>query len=236
VVSVQGSAGPPNASQFVTQSVPTAMNAGQQYAVSVTMRNTGSNTWTAGSYVLGSQNPHENKNWGPSRVSLPGPVAPGQDAVVSWTLTAPLSAGTYNFQWRLLNLGVEWFGELSANVVVSVQGSAGPPNASQFVTQSVPTAMNAGQQYAVSVTMRNTGSSTWTAGSYVLGSQNPHENQNWGPSRMSLVANVAPGQDAVVSWTLTAPAAGTYNFQWRMLNVGVEWFGGLSANVVVTVQ
>jgi choice-of-anchor B domain-containing protein len=235
-VTVQGASSPPNASLFVGQSVPAVMGVGQAYAVSVTMRNTGTNTWVAGSYVLGSQNPHENRDWGPSRVSLSGSVAPGQDAVVSWMVTAPAVVGQYNFQWRILNVAVEWFGELSDNVVVTVQQSA-PPNASQYVTQSPPGVMSAGQPYAVSVTMRNTGTNTWTPGSYVLGSQNPHENRNWGPSRVSLSGSVAPGQDAVVSWTVTAPVvAGQYNFQWRLLNVGVEWFGEPSANVVVTVQ
>jgi len=237
VVTVQGSAAPPNGAQFVTGSVPAVMNAGQPYQVSVTMRNTGSNTWTVGGYRLGSQNPHENTNWGASRVTLPGDVAPGQDAVVTWNVTAPSTAGTYNFQWRMLNLGVEWFGELSTNVVVTVQGSAAPPNDSVFVTQTLPAVMDAGQPYQVSVTLRNTGSNTWTVAGYRLGAQNPHENGNWGASRVTLPGDVGPGQDAVVTWTVTAPAApGLYNFQWRMLNIGVEWFGALSNNVVVSVQ
>jgi hypothetical protein len=54
-------------------------------------------------------------------MSLPSDVAPGQDAVVSWTLTAPATPGAYNFQWKMLNVGVEWFDELSPNVVVAVQ-------------------------------------------------------------------------------------------------------------------
>jgi hypothetical protein len=85
------------------------------------MRNTGSNTWTTAGYRLGSQNPYDNLNWGMSRVGLPASVAPGQAAVFSWTVTAPTAPGSYNFQWRMLNVGVEWFGEQSTNVVVSVQ-------------------------------------------------------------------------------------------------------------------
>jgi len=226
-----------NEAQFVSQSVPAQMNAGQQYAVSVVMRNTGSNTWFPGSYKLGSQNPHENRNWGSSRIDLTTTVAPGQNGVFSWTVTAPASVGTFNFQWRMLNVGVEWFGALSDNVAVSVTGGAPlAPNDAAFVGQNVPTQMNAGQAYAVSVTMRNTGSNTWAPGSYVLGAQNPHDNRNWGPSRIDLAAPVAPGQNAVVSWVVTAPTTpGVYNFQWRMLNVGVAWFGAQSANLAVDV-
>jgi hypothetical protein len=54
-------------------------------------------------------------------VVLAGDVAPGQEAVVTWTVSAPTTPGNYNFQWRMLNVGVEWFGPLSTNVVVNVQ-------------------------------------------------------------------------------------------------------------------
>jgi hypothetical protein len=236
-VTVQGSAPPPNDAVFVTQNVPALMNAGQQYQVSVTMRNTGSNTWTVAGYRLGAQNPNDNMNWGASRVALSSDVAPGQDAVVTWTVTAPATPGSYNFQWRMLNLGVEWFGERSANVVVAVQDGAPLVNASAFVSQTVPATMTAGASVQVSVTMRNTGTTTWTPAAYRLGAQNPHDNSNWGAARVALPGDVAPGQDAVVTWTVTAPATpGSYNFQWRMLNLGVEWFGERSANVVVAVQ
>jgi hypothetical protein len=227
----------PNDAQFVSQTVPAVMNPAQQYVVSVTLRNTGSNPWVPGQYVLGAQNPHENQNWGASRINLASSVAPGENAVITWTVTAPPTAGAYDFQWRLLNIGVEWFGDLSANVVIDVQDSAAAPNGAMFVSQSVPTTMNAGAQYQVSVTMRNTGSSMWTAAAYRLGAQNPRDNTTWGAARIALPGGVLPGQDAVVTWTVTAPATpGSYNFQWRMLNLGVEWFGATSSNVVVTVQ
>jgi hypothetical protein len=237
VVDVQGASTLPNDAVYVAQTVPTVMNAGQQYQVSVTMRNTGSNTWTSAGYRLGAQNPHDNSNWGASRVAVPGGVAPGQEAVVAWTVTAPSTPGSYNFQWRMLNVGVEWFGEPSQNIVVNVQGGTGIANDAVFLGQTVPAVMNAGEQYQVSVTMRNTGTNTWTAAGYRLGAQNPHDNKNWGASRIAVSGSVAPGQDAVVTWTVTAPSSpGTYNFQWRMLNLGVEWFGERSANVVISVQ
>jgi len=224
-------------SVFISQVVPAVMSAGQQYQVSVTMRNTGTTTWTGAAYRLGSQNPHENTNWGGSRVTLPGDVPPGQDAVVAWTVTAPANAGVYNFQWRMLHVGVQWFGQWSANVAVTVEGSAPVANDAVYVAQSVPAVMNVGQQYQVSVTMRNTGSNTWSPGSYRLGAQTPHDNSNWGSSRVVLPSNVAPGQQLVVAWTVTAPpGAGIYNFQWRLLNLGVEWFGERSLNVAVHVQ
>jgi hypothetical protein len=48
-------------------------------------------------------------------------VAPGQQKTFTWTVQAPATAGTYNFQWRMVQDGVTWFGNMSANVAVVVQ-------------------------------------------------------------------------------------------------------------------
>jgi hypothetical protein len=97
------------------------MTAGQSYSVSVTMQNTGGTTWTAAQlYRLGAVNPYDNTTWGFSRVGLGSAesVAPGQQKTFTFTVTAPTVVGTYNFQWRMVQDGVAWFGDLSANVAV----------------------------------------------------------------------------------------------------------------------
>jgi thermolysin len=116
---------PGNGATFVSQSVPTSMIAGQNYSVSVTMHNSGSTTWTPGVHRLGSQNPENNTTWG-GRVDLPYSVAPGQSVTFYFTVTAPSVAGNYNFQWRMLEENVQWFGDYTPNVVVNVtSGSTG---------------------------------------------------------------------------------------------------------------
>jgi uncharacterized membrane protein len=235
-IQVGTSGGGTDNASFVTQSVSSSMTAGQSYSVSVTMQNTGTTTWAAGSYQLGSQNPQDNTTWGLNRVSLAGSVAPGASATFTFNVTAPATAGTYNFQWRMVN-GTVFFGAASTNVAVSVTsggGGGGTDNAS-FVTQSVSSSMTAGQSYAVSVTMQNTGTTTWTAGTYRLGSQNPQDNLTWGLNRVNLASSVAPGASATFTFNVTAPAtAGTYNFQWRMVN-GATFFGAASTNIGVNV-
>src|SRR5262245_43627954 len=242
------------AALFVSQSVPASMSAGQQYSVSVRMRNTGTTTWTAAQGIrLGAANPYDNYTWGMNRVSLAGgdSIAPGQEKVFTWNVTAPQTAGTYNFQWRMVRDGVAWFGDLTTNLAIAVSvaptptrtptpvGIPAPANA-VFVNQSVPAAMTAGQQYSVSVTMGNTGGTTWTAGAmYRLGAINPYDNTVWGTNRVPIAAgeSIAPNQQKTFTWTVTAPpAAGSYNFQWRMVQAGVTWFGGNSTNAVVTVS
>jgi RHS repeat-associated protein len=115
---------PPNRAEFVWQSVPTAMEAGHTYNVAVQMRNTGSNTWTTPAhYNLGSQNAQDNATWSMARVSIPSSVAPGTTVTYNFTVTAPSTPGTYNFQWRTVQDFVEWFGDLSPNVAVTVNPS-----------------------------------------------------------------------------------------------------------------
>jgi len=122
----------------------------------------------------------------------------------------------------------------------STSFTCGLADNAQFISQvGPPTNMNIGQTTTVSVTMKNTGSTTWTkAAGYKLGSQNPQDNTNWGLARVELDAadSIAPGQQKTFSFTVTAPSAvGIYNFQWRMLKEGVAWFGDYSTNVPVTV-
>ncbi|HKY06425.1 MAG TPA: NBR1-Ig-like domain-containing protein, partial [Blastocatellia bacterium] len=232
-VSTGGSA-TDNAS-FVSQTAPAAMTAGQVSSVSVTMRNSGTTTWAAGTYKLASQNPAGNLNWGVNQVSLGVPVAPGGQATFSFNITAPSVAGSYSFQWRMQN-GATYFGTASTNVVVSVTGggTVGTNNA-QFVSQSVPASMTAGQTTNVSVTMKNSGTTTWAAGTYKLGSDNPSGNSTWGLSEIVLPVSIAPGSQATFTFSITAPSvAGSYNFQWRMLN-GSGSFGASSTNAPVTV-
>jgi len=110
---------------FVTQSLPilAVMISGRTYGVSVTMRNTGVETWTAAAGVkLGSQSPQDNTTWGISRVALPGPVAPGETVTFSFTVTAPsvTQTTTASFQWRMVKEFVEWFGEFTPHVAVQI--------------------------------------------------------------------------------------------------------------------
>jgi fibronectin type 3 domain-containing protein len=232
-----GGGGGTNNAAFVSQSVPASMTTGQTTSVTVTMNNSGTTTWSAGTYSLGSQNPAGNANWGVSQVNLSSPVSPGSNAAFTFNVTAPAAAGTYNFQWQMQQNGAGYFGGLSTNVAVSVTGGGGGgTNNASFVSQSVPGSMTTSQTVAASITMSNTGTTTWTAGTYYLGSQNPQGNATWGTNLVSLPASVSPGSQATFAFNITAPAtAGTYNLQWQMFQSGVGYFGGLSTNVAVTV-
>ncbi|MBN6149308.1 wall-associated protein [Xanthomonas sp. AmX2] len=327
----------------VSQSVPVTMVVGQSYSGSVVMQNKGNATWSASrAFNLGSQNPGDNGTWGLSRVAVPSDTATGAQARFDFAVRAPTTPGTYNFQWRMVQDGVAWFGALTPNQSITVLGSnivgnidgtsgsvitgwacsthlnqsidvhmyLGGPSGSgtfaggyradrasdaavasacsagggayrfaipitedlitqhggkaiyihgispvgaahatiggsgnfripainrnaEFVAQSVPSTMEAGQSYPVTINMRNTGNVTWKpASGYVLGSYNPLNNGTWGTGRAGLSVNIQPGQTATISFNVRAPAAGSYNFQWQMLQEGVAWFGPPTSQAV----
>jgi hypothetical protein len=108
-------------SSFASQSTPSDLEAGQYYPVSITLTNMGNNTWTAAeSYYLGSQSPEDNFTWGLNRVALPHDVLPGEQVTFNFFITAPAEPGSYDFQWRMVQEGVEWFGDLSPNIPIEV--------------------------------------------------------------------------------------------------------------------
>ncbi|MBK9216039.1 MAG: VCBS repeat-containing protein [Chloracidobacterium sp.] len=109
-----------NNSAFVSQNVPGQMYAGIHYHVMTAFKNTGTTTWAAGTYGLSSQNPLDNTTWGFNRVNLQSAVAPGATAFIGFDITAPSTPGTYNFQWRTWQLGVEHFGAFSQNLQIEV--------------------------------------------------------------------------------------------------------------------
>jgi hypothetical protein len=121
-------------------------------------------------------------------------------------------------------------------------GCGGGPrlvDGASFVSQSVPTSMTAGRSYSVSVTMYNSGTTTWTSDSYRLASENPSDNTLWtGSPRiyMPTGTTVAPGSSYTFYFTVTAPATQGYrNFQWRMVNESLGRFGDYTTNVLINV-
>jgi hypothetical protein len=116
-----GAATGPNARFIGYQNLPTTMKVGTSYTVTVVMENNGSTNWDpAAGYKLGSQNAQDNTTWGFNRAALPGVIGPTQWGYITFTVRAPSTAGTYNFQWKMLQEGVAWFGGASTNQAISV--------------------------------------------------------------------------------------------------------------------
>ncbi|EIP98841.1 hypothetical protein OpiT1DRAFT_03311 [Opitutaceae bacterium TAV1] len=110
-----------------------------------------------------------------------------------------------------------------------------PVNNARYVGQEVPALLNPGENRQVSLTFMNSGGTWWRTGDqYRLGSVG--DNAVWGLTRVALNGDVSPGQTRTFGFNIKAPATyGTYRFQWKMVQDGVEWFGGASPEVLVEV-
>jgi len=237
--SVNLSVTPNNRAQFISQTVPSTMTAGQSYVVTLQYKNIGTTTWDAAHlYRLVSQNPGGNTTWGLNRIPLTNaPVAPGATGTFSATVIAPANTGSYNFQWIPIQDSIPaGFGQLSTNVSVAVTKVA---DAARFISKTGATTVYAGADFFSTNTMMNVGTNTWkTSTFYSMMSINPVNNVTWGANRIPIPTNVTqvlPGAQVTFSKQVTAPITpGTYTMQWQVDRGGTP-FGDTTPLITMSV-
>jgi len=112
--------------EFVSDTIPATMLAGQSYVVGITFRNRGVLWTSARNYKLGAVD--DSDPFAATRQTIEGTtVRPGQTYTFTFTMTAPETPGTYTTDWRMIREGVTWFGPtLTKQVVVEVGGPQPP--------------------------------------------------------------------------------------------------------------
>jgi PKD repeat protein len=99
-------------------SAPSTVESDEKFSASILMKNTGSNNWRVNeNYRLGSQNPQDNGIWGIGKINLNYDVIPDSTYTFTQDFTAPSSPGTYNFDWKMLQENVKWFGETCQSTI-----------------------------------------------------------------------------------------------------------------------
>ncbi|NLN75591.1 MAG: hypothetical protein GX139_04725 [Armatimonadetes bacterium] len=115
--------------ELVSDTIPTLMNAGQTYNVSVTLRNRGVCWMNTYGFKLGAVD-GSNPISAATRQTISGTVRPGNTYTFNFTMTAPVAGGTYTTKWRMIREGYEWFGPtLTKNITVTTQDDDEPPTA-----------------------------------------------------------------------------------------------------------
>ncbi len=113
-----------NNASFVSKSHPSSVTAGASFSASITMKNNGSKVWyDVTNHKLGSQSPQDNTRWGLHRVAVAGTINPNQNHTFTFNCTAPATPGTYAFDWKMVEDGVEWFGATAVGSISVVSGS-----------------------------------------------------------------------------------------------------------------
>lgn len=114
-----------NEARFISLEMPCCVVAGSEFKAIAVFENTGA-TWDGtlqqNKYKLGSENPRGNEDWGEGtgRTNITSTVASGELYQFEINCIAPAGEGYYNFQRRMLQEKIQWFGEFSENRIVSV--------------------------------------------------------------------------------------------------------------------
>src|SRR6185369_13485830 len=118
-------------------------------------------------------------------------ASPGANQT-SYTDSGLQSSTTYYYRIRAINsVGSSAYSN-EANATTQAVTPPSATNNAAFVSQSVPTSLMTGQSVTISITMRNTGTTTWLPTSHYLMTQNPTANSIWGRSAVGLWDPVAP--------------------------------------------
>ena len=121
-------------------------------------------------------------------------------------------------------------------LICFVFGSISQDNAI-YLSQSMPGDMEPGVNYNVSVSMKNTGTTTWMPGTYFLRLLNPTDAvaKSWSVNTVQLLKPVTPGEMTTFYFRTRAPIAeGAYNIQWQMAN-GTIGFGEPTMSVPIRI-
>jgi hypothetical protein len=209
--------------EVVSHTIPSSMAPGEVREVSVTMSNSGTTTpWVYPDHRLYSKNSPETL-WGITTKLLNNgeTIAPGETKTFSFFIIAPLTPGTYNCNWQMRLLTPTQFPFFGEAVITSIEvtESVSPPLDAEVVSHTVPSQMSPGEARQVTVTMRNSGTTTsWFHPAYWFFSKNSPTNL-WGPivTFLNEGETIAPGETKTFTLSLTAPATpGIYNCNWQM--------------------
>ncbi|HOX59230.1 MAG TPA: Ig-like domain repeat protein [Candidatus Paceibacterota bacterium] len=217
---------------------------GETFTKTFTMKNNGTTTWGANGpngYTLNHiKDIPASPNLGAAYQAIPTEnVSPGESYVFRIPLTAPTTPGDYEADFRMNSSDSVYFGpKIWVKITVSQPDLT---NDAAVVSLTAPSSVTAGQMFAATIVMRNTGSRKWTSGGetpHSLGSRYPADNDNWGFSRVALPSSpITPSQTATFTFYPIAPVVpGTYTFAWKMVEEGVGWFGTTASQTITVVS
>jgi subtilisin family serine protease len=124
---------PLNAQRVAATKVPPSLIQRQRMTLVVTLKNTGTNAWSAADGIqLGSLFPPDNTLWGPSRVPLRATdlIPSGSSKSFFIEISAPSVPGVYPLRWQMMKAGVpvEYFGDMAFDDSLAVVEDTVPPS------------------------------------------------------------------------------------------------------------
>ena len=207
---------------LVADTVPATMSPGLSAAVTIEVRNTGTQTWTANDFCLRDTD----NDWG-STVCPPNgaDVAPNATHTFAFTIRAPTATGLTPFRRQMLGMGgptqpggIGYFDDVAKCVDQIVDVTGAVPWSSVLVAEDFPTHMIQDELRSVDVTMRNTGTEPWT-NQITLYSRNTPLTL-WNVVHDPVVGTVAPNATHTFTLRIRAPGPGAHNHRWQNIGFG----------------
>ena len=228
---------------IVNHTLPTELYPGEPRLVTVTVENTGAGDWTGNRYALSARKNDPDDLWGTENYLMLGDdetVSPGEQRTFTFIITAPSEEAIYDCNWQMLHIHIwSYFGELLSEPV-NVSTSVTPELGSMEISNTIPTDMYPGETRSATITLENTGTTTWDEDNVRL-----HASSNtWGSNvnyYLDSGETVAQAEQKTFTIIITAPSEeGTYNCERQMQGVW-NWgegnkFGYFGENVNVPVN
>jgi len=241
------------AAAYVSQSFPLAVTAldmveGQTIPSYIELKNTGTKTWDSNTRI-GTTQPRDrssdfaDSSWiAPNRpAAVTGTVPPGGTFKFQFNLHAPSTTGTYHEYFGVVQEGVAWFSDpgqggppdndLEVQIVVSAPEYRGTFDSQTYPLAPAAFTMHVGEVSSGSITLTNSGTKPWIAGTTKLApiprdQASTFATSTWlSPTRVSTVpADVQPGQKGTFPLALEATKVGDFEVELGLVEESVTWF------------
>jgi len=248
--------------QIVNQSAYLTLNPGEKGNVSLEIKNTGKSNWYKDFFHLATLNDHESawadSSWlSKNRIAMQQDVvAPGQNAIFNFTVTAPQTSGLTKESFGLVADGIGWLKDLGIFWNFTVSFSSNTNNNSpaavstssdsddfDYVNQSPYLTMNSGETQQVWLEVKNTGSKVWQksgANPVRLATNNPRDRISSFINSNRVVMDrdtVNPGENVRFTFNITAPSeAKVYKEYFTLVRDGAAWFKDIGIYWQITVN
>ncbi len=223
--------------QYVRDTIPATMNAGESYVVSVTIANTGSMPWTADDNIQ-LAGTSDASQFGDYQFAIPDGIAVkhGDQFTFYFTITAP-KEGSYNVEYQMAN-GDQAFGD---SVSKSITVGAPLVTDAQFVSETIPATVAVGQTYTGTVTFENTGTAPWNDANKIrlalygntanMGINGDTADMWYQMFKIAPTTTVQPGETYTWTFSFTPTNAGDFWLGYSMANEaqGLSFFGQAQA-------
>lgn len=211
-------------SEIVDYAIPATMDAGATYNVSITFKNTGSQTWTENNQDrlrISSEYAHFGITNNKITLGNGETVVSGATKTFYFSMT-PDASGEYDIRLQMVHNDTQGFGK-SKTVNVICNPSNNLPYDAKIINSNIPSDMKVGRNYIASITVQNTGQNAWS-GNNVFAlcptAKNDYPNlvNQWISNEV-----VAVGATKTFDIPIKCDTAGNYYFEWQMYQNGIPF-------------